>query len=136
MTFGMMAMTPRYLSALQAKGSNQALSALETAHQVPRAALLVTVALVGVLLSVSVLGRLFVLSSVAVLFQYSVSVLSLARLGFRRAHGISLRDAWPAPLALLALGLVASAVQSAELYVLAGIVALAVLLWFARKHLP
>ncbi len=135
--FGMMAMTPRYLSAIEATGGNAASAylAAETRHQVPRRALFVTLVLVVVLVSVGALSRLFVLSSVAVLFQYSVSVLSLAYLSIRRQRGLTLRGGASAPLALLALGLVARAVEREELYVMAGIFAVAVLLWFIHVRL-
>ena len=75
------------------------------------------------------------LSSVAVLFQYSVSVLSLGVLAFKRQHGLTLRAGLLAPLALVALGLVARAVERAELYVMSGIIGVAVLLWFVRARL-
>ena len=123
--FGMMAMTPRYLAALQ-------LSPSESQSQVPQRALFITLVLVVILLSWGALSRLFVLSSVAVLFQYSVSVLALGRLALKRAHGLSPRDALSAPLALVALLIVARAVERAELLVMSGIVLAAVLLWFAR----
>ena len=133
--FGMMAMTPRYLAALdfggEKTGGSPGLGA-ESLQQVPGRALLVTLVLVLLLLSWGALSRLFVLSSVAVLFQYSVSVLSLGVLALRRAHGLSPRDALAAPLALVALALVARAVERAELWVMSGIVAAALLLWFVR----
>jgi len=133
--FGMMVMTPRYLAALEAGGAEGALLALETRHHVPRRALFATLVLVVVLVSVGALGRLFVLSSVAVLFQYSVSVLALCVLGMRRRHGLRPRDALPGPFALAALGLIARAVERAELLVMSGIVGVALLLWFARARL-
>jgi len=128
--FGMMAMTPRYLAALQLSPGKVALSAPESARQVPHRALFVTLVLVVILLSWGALSRLFVLSSVAVLFQYSVSVLSLGWLSLSRKHGLSPRDALSAPLALLALGLLARAVERAELLVMSAIVLAALLLWF------
>jgi amino acid transporter len=130
--FGMLAMTPRYLAALQAGAGEVSLSGLESRQQVPRRALFVTLVVVVVLLSWGALSRLFVLSSVAVLFQYSVSVLSLVCLALKRAHGLSPRDALSAPLALVALVVVARAVERAELWVMSGIVLVAVLLWFVR----
>jgi basic amino acid/polyamine antiporter, APA family len=133
--FGMMAMTPRYLAALEAGGSQNALLALETRHHVPRRALFATLVLVVVLVSVGALSRLFVLSSVAVLFQYSVSVLALCVLALRRQHGLSPRDALSAPFALVALGIVAQAVERAELLVMSGIVLVALLLWFVRARI-
>jgi len=132
--FGMMAMTPRYLSALDADSAVSGFFAAETAQGVPRRALFVTLVLVVVLVSASLFRRLFVLSSVAVLFQYSVSVLSLAVLAFRREHGLSLREGLSAPLALLALALVARAVERAELLVMSGILGVGVLLWFLRTR--
>ncbi|HEX2670863.1 MAG TPA: APC family permease, partial [Polyangiaceae bacterium] len=101
--FGMMAMTPRYLAALDFGGGKSGESSglgAESLHQVPGRALFVTLVLVLILLSWGALSRLFVLSSVAVLFQYSVSVLSLGVLAWRRAHGLAPRDALAAPFAL------------------------------------
>lgn len=132
--FGMMVMTPRYLAALEAGGAAGALLALETRHHVPRRALFATLVLVVLLVSVGALSRLFVLSSVAVLFQYSVSVLALCVLALRRRHGLRPRDALPAPFALVALGIIARAVERAELFVMSGIVGVALLLWFARAR--
>jgi len=129
--FGMMAMTPRYLSALEGSG-RKAFFAVETRHHVPFRALFVTLVLALVLLSVGALSRLFVLSSVAVLFQYSVSVLSLVWLALRRRHGLGPRAALSAPFALVALLLIARAIERAELWVMAGIVLAAVLLGFVR----
>ena len=133
--FGMMAMTPRYLAALLASSPNTGLSELETQPGVPRRALFVTLVMVVILLSWGALSRLFVLSAVAVLFQYSVSVLSLGRLALARAHGLSLRDALPAPFALIALAVVARAVERVEMVVMSGILGLALLLWFVRVRL-
>ena len=133
--FGMTVMTPRYLAALEAGGAENALLALETRHHVPRRALFATLVLVVVLVSVGALSRLFVLSSVAVLFQYSVSVLALCVLALQRRHGLSPRDALSAPFALVALGIVAQAVERAELFVMSGIVLVALLLWFVRARL-
>jgi hypothetical protein len=62
-------------------------------------------------------------------------VLSLGYLALKRRNGLSLREGLPAPLALLALALVARAVERAELLVMAGILGVAVLLWFARVRL-
>jgi len=133
--FGMMAMTPRYLAALEFGAGKSSGLAAESFQQVPRRALFVTLVLVLILLSWGALSRLFVLSSVAVLFQYSVSVLSLGVLAIKRMHGLSPRDALPAPLALVALALVARAVERAELLVMTGIVAAALLLWFGTTRL-
>lgn len=133
--FGMMAMTPRYLAALDFGNEKAGAIGSESLQQVPGRALFVTLVLVLILLSWGALSRLFVLSSVAVLFQYSVSVLSLGVLALRRAHGLTPRDALAAPLALVALALVARAVERAELLVMSGIVAVALLLWFASARL-
>ncbi len=133
--FGMMAMTPRYLAALESRAGEFALSGQEPQLEVPGRALFVTLVLVVILLSWGALSRLFVLSSVAVLFQYSVSVLSLGWLALKRAHGLSARDALSAPLALVALLVVARAVERAELLVMSGIVLVALLLWFVRVRL-
>ena len=135
--FGMMAMTPRYLSALEARGDSavNALLAEESAHQVPRRALFVTLVLVVALVAAGELAGLFVMASVAVLFQYSVSVLSLGVLALKRQHALTLRDGLWAPLALVALVIVARAVERAELLVMTGIIGLALLLWFVRRRL-
>jgi len=133
--FGMMAMTPRYLGALAFDHKNAPNSPATPSYEVPMRALFVTLVLVVVLLSWGALSRLFVLSSVAVLFQYSVSVLALGVLALKRAHGLTPRDAWPAPLALAALIVVARAVERAELVVMSGIVLLGLLLWFVRVRL-
>ena len=133
--FGMMAMTPRYLAAVESGSAGRVPEELETSHQVPRRALFVTLVLVVILLSWGALSRLFVLSSVAVLFQYSVSVLSLFQLSRKRAHGLVPRDALAAPFALFALVVVARAVERAELFVMAGILLVALLLWFVRLRL-
>ena len=133
--FGMMAMTPRYLAALETLTGKMAIPAQQTRQQVPLRALCVTLVLVLILLSWGALSRLFVLSSVAVLFQYSVSVCSLAVLALKRAHGLSPRDAASAPLALVALAVVAHAVERAELLVMSGIVVAALLLGFLRVRI-
>lgn len=136
--FGMMAMTPRYLAAVSAlapRGAPEAPApalANEGRREVPRRAVFVTLVLVSTLLGWGELSKLFVLSSVAVLFQYSISVLALGCLAVRRRHGLLPRDALSAAVSLVALGLVASAVERAELQVLAAIVLASVLLWFAR----
>ena len=133
--FGMMAMTPRYLAALEATLRDTRVSGSESVRQVPRRALLVTLGLVMSLLSWGALSRLFVLSSVAVLFQYSISVLSLGWLSLKRAHGLSRRDALSAPLALVALAVVAHAVERAEVLLMSAILLLGLLLWFVREKL-
>ena len=130
--FGMLAMTPRYLAALESGAGEMLVPDTESRQKVPRRALFVTLVLVVILLSWGALSRLFVLSSVAVLFQYSVSVFSLGCLALKRAHGLAPRDALSAPLALVALALVARAVERAELLVMTGIVGVALLLWFVR----
>ena len=135
--FGMMAMTPRYLAALESSAARapKRLLAQETANQVPRGALFVTLVLVVVLVSVSALSRLFVLSSVAVLFQYSVSVLSLAVLAFKRQQRLTWRAGLSAPLALVALGLLARAGERAEDLVRSGIIGVALLLGWVQTRL-
>jgi len=130
--FGMMAMTPRYLAALETRRPPVGLEEGRTSQEVPGRALFVTLVLVVVLLSWGALSRLFVLSSVAVLFQYSVSVLSLGRLSLRRLHGLRPRDALSAPLSLLALVTVARAVERPELVALSAIGLVGVLLGYAR----
>lgn len=92
--FGMMAATPRYLSAL-ALGSR--LGEDDAKRRVPLRALGVTWLLVMILvLALGELGELFALSSLAVVVQFLVIALSLAALARSRQFGLRPRDAWSA----------------------------------------
>jgi basic amino acid/polyamine antiporter, APA family len=133
--FGMMAMTPRYLSPLgHAEALGRWLGDLD-AHAVPRRALGVTSALVLALIAASDLGELFVLASVAVLAQYAVSAASLVALAWRHERGLGWRHAWPAPLGLLAIWLLGRAASLRETAVMAVVLVLGVLLlWLRRRY--
>ena len=132
--FGMFAMTPRYLATL---GRPEALGSWlgrEDARHVPQRALWITVAVVLVLVLSGRLMELFALSSVAVLAQYGMSLASLVKLAVARERGLGLGHAWPAPLALGAVWLVARAAKVGELLVGAAVLgAGAVLLWVRRR---
>lgn len=129
--FGMAAMTPRYLAAL---GPELGASlAQESPRGVPLRAVAVTAALVGALLLLGDLSELFALSSVAVLAQYGVTSLALLRLARDRQRGFSPRDAWPAPLALLATAALVSGASLREAAVAAAALVLGLLArWRAR----
>jgi APA family basic amino acid/polyamine antiporter len=126
--FGMVAMTPRYLAALGPE-LGEAISR-ESPRGVPLGALAVTAVLVSALLALGSLGSLLVLSSVAVLAQYGVTALALLRLALRSQAGLRPRDAWPAPLALVATGILVSGATWREAVVAAVALALG---WALRR---
>jgi len=119
--FGMLAMTPRYLSVLGRPDALGVWLGLESERRVPLRALWVTVAAVCLLISFEALGALFILSGLAVLVQYGVSALALAKLSLARQCGLVRRDAWPAPLALVAIVLVGCAATLAELRIMVAV---------------
>lgn len=132
--FGMMAMTPRYLSALAAGGRQLPLE-LERMSEtgVPLRALFLTWLLVSLLLQGGDLAEFFALSSVTVLIQYGVTALSLFALARRGERGLRIRDAWPAlPTVLVTLALVTGA-HAREAVVAAGALALGLLLRAIRR---
>jgi amino acid transporter len=133
-TFGMFAMTPRYLAAL---GSDALLgSALSRERRgVPTLALAVTTCGVVTLLSSSSLSGLFVLSSLAVLAQFAVSAISLFVLARRRERGLGALDQWLAPFTLLAILALLQSAKWAELGILVGIVLTGFALRYARRAL-
>jgi APA family basic amino acid/polyamine antiporter len=119
--FGMIAMTPRYLSAL---GTNDALGVwlgVETERKVPLRALLVTASAVLLLISVGRFSSILVLASLSVLVQFAVCAGALATLAVRRKYGFQRRHLWPAPLALGAILLIAQAARLVELWILCGV---------------
>jgi amino acid transporter len=126
--FGMVAMTPRYLAALGPE-LGEAVSR-ESPRGVPQTALAVTLALVSALLALGSLGELLALSSVAVLAQYGVTALALLRLAARGQAGLRPRDAWPAPLALAATGVLVSGATRSEAAVAAAALAVG---WALRR---
>lgn len=97
---GMVAMTPRYLASAWHAESRFGLRALSPAG-VPLRALAITWLLVVILLLQGSLGQLLELSSLGVLTQYGTTALALLALSLRRAHGLTLSDAWVVPPALV-----------------------------------
>jgi amino acid transporter len=133
--FGMMVVTPRYLSSMAAgEGGLWGLDR-HAADGVPRRALLVTWFLVGAFVAVGELGELFALSSLAVLMQFGVTAAALLALAWRREHGLRPRDAWPAPLTLVvALTLAGFGATAREGVVAVGVVVVGLgVLWWARR---
>jgi amino acid transporter len=126
--FGMLVMTPRYLAAL---GGDEALGSGvgdEDSRGVPRRALAITCVLITLLVLIAQgsgtgtgLRHLFVLSSVLVLTQYSVSVAALAGLGWRRWAGLDRRAIWLALCALVPIIAMAQAVTIGEFAVGLGV---------------
>jgi APA family basic amino acid/polyamine antiporter len=136
--FGMMVVTPRYLSSMAAgEGGLWGLDR-HTADGVPRRALVVTWALVGAFVAVGELGELFALSSLAVLMQFGVTAGALLALAWRRERGLRPRDAWPAPLTLVvALTLAGFGATAREGVVAVGVVMVGLgALWWARRTRP
>jgi amino acid transporter len=103
--FGMVATTPRYLSAL-APGTRFA----GERRGVPLVALVTTWAFVVVLVFAGSLGELLTLSSLAVVMQYLIVALALAKFAWRRERGLTPAAAWSAvPTAIVALLLLSGA---------------------------
>jgi APA family basic amino acid/polyamine antiporter len=132
--FGMMVMTPRYLSALGAHAPRFAFLARSSARDVPHYALLLTLVAVILLSSLESLESLFVLSSSAVLVQYVAASASLIRLSLRRDRGLSAVAGVPALLTLGAAFLLALAIDLRELMLLAGLLGIGVLVLLARPR--
>jgi APA family basic amino acid/polyamine antiporter len=130
--FGMVATTPRFLSALVPRTRFGAVSP----RGVPLAALGVTWVLVSALISLGSLGQLLALSSLSVVMQYLLVALALVKFAVKRERNLTPRDAWSAfPTIVVALVLVSGA-ERGEWAVAAGSVALSCLIYFAaRKRL-
>ena len=109
--FGMVATTPRYLSALATGGRSLPFDFERIAgNGVPLRALFVTWVLVVSLLQAGSLNEFFALSSVAVLAQYGVTALSLMTLARRREQGLGPPDAWSSvPTIVVTIALVSGA---------------------------
>jgi len=133
--FGMFAMTPRYLSALGRVDALGGWVGVEDRRRVPQRALWLTAGVVLVAVSSGKLMELFALSSVAVLAQYGMTLASLTVLAFRRQRGLRPWHAWPAPLALGSVWLVARAAKSGELAIAAAVLAAGGALLWARRAL-
>lgn len=129
--FGMIVMTPRYLSALGEHGTSLGFLSRKNSRGVPLVGVVITfgaVALLGVFES---LESLFVLSSSAVLIQYVAASAALIRLSSRAELGLRRRAAVPGLLALFAIGLLARAVEPRELVVLGGLLVAGLLVLLA-----
>jgi amino acid transporter len=133
--FGMVATTPRYLSALASGGGSLPFDFEKIAgNGVPLRALFITWLLVVGLLQSGSLTEFFALSSIAVLAQYGVTALSLLALGRRHEQGLRPRDAWSAlPTIAITLALVSGA-EMREAAVAGGALVLGLLLrWYHRR---
>jgi amino acid transporter len=132
--FGMLAMTPRYLSVLGRPDAFGAWIGHEDARRrVPHRALAVTAVIVLLLVSVADLGELFELSSVMVLTQYGVTVAALAKLAYARQFGLSRRQIWPVPLASGAILLIGRAADAGHLIVAASALSVGVLVLVLQR---
>jgi len=136
-SFGMVAMTPRYLAALAAGGRALPFSFERMSDKaVPLRALFLTWLLVCALLSAGgSLSEFFALSGMTVLMQYGVTALALVFLARHRRHGFEARDAWPAVPALLVTLALVSGAEARELKVAGGAIAFGLLLrHFGRER--
>ncbi|HMJ14586.1 MAG TPA: APC family permease, partial [Polyangiaceae bacterium] len=131
---GMVAMSPRYLTALGTREGLGAWLGREDARRVPQRALWITVLVVCVLAQLGALGELLALSSVAVLAQYGVTAAALLVLAARRVGGLTRWHMLPAPLALLAIVMIAQGATTNELLVAGGVLALGLGLLFLRRR--
>lgn len=139
-TVGMHAMTPRYLAAITERGPRRGATASVAVAANGDAALatpvIVSAAAVGLMVATGPVAALAGLSSIAVLAQYGVTAVALAVLALRRAEGLSLRDAWPAPLAMLVVVALLSQATRLDLAIAAGVIAAAIAWgWIARRRI-
>ena len=130
--FGMVATTPRFLSALVPRTR----FGRDSPRGVPLAALFATWLLVAVLISAGSLGQLLALSSLSVVMQYLLVALALLKFGLRRERNLRPRDAWSAvPTIAVALVLVSGAERN-EWAVAAGSIILSCIIYFVvRKRI-
>ncbi|MEZ4226767.1 MAG: APC family permease [Polyangiaceae bacterium] len=131
--FGMFAMTPRYLAALGTDAGLGAWLGRESQRQVPTRALAITLGVVAMLVVGPRLEQLFVLSSVAVVLQYSVSAAALVRLALTRTRGLGPRHLVLAGLSLAPVVLAATAASPRELLVAFGALLLGGVVWGIRR---
>jgi amino acid transporter len=123
--FGMLNTTPRYLSALSDPGALGPWVGVFDTRFVPQRALWTTAAVVLVIVSfLGKLTELFVLSSLAVLAQYAVSLASLAVLAVREQHGLRRVHLWPVPLSVVGIVLAAQGAEAVEIVVAVVVVAM------------
>jgi amino acid transporter len=121
--FGMTNTTPRYLSALSGpRAFGPAIGKLD-ARLVPRRALVITAgAIIVLVLGSSGLTPLFVLSSLAVLAQFSAALVSLAILAHRRAASLTPRYALIVYASVPGILLALRGAKAEEVVVAAGVV--------------
>ena len=131
--FGMMAMTPRFLSALARVSHLGAGLSDESQKGTPRWALAVTVVMVSVLVMAGSLGELFTLSSIAVITQHGIGACALAVLAFRRQRGLILRHAWSVIPTLGVVAVLLTAASAREWGVAAGVAAVGIVLRALRR---
>jgi len=117
--FGMVATTPRYLSALAAGPSLPFELDRVAANGVPLRALATTWLLVVAVIQVGGRGEFFALSSIAVLAQFVVTALALAALALRRLRGLVPRQAWWS-LPSIVVGLVLTSGATSREWLVAG----------------
>jgi amino acid transporter len=129
--FGMIVMTPRYLAALGEHGQSLGFLGRVNLRGVPVVGVVITFGAVALLGSLESLESLFVLSSSAVLIQYLAASAALLRLSWRSELGLRRRAALPAVLAVFAIGMLARAIDTRELIVLAGLIGAGLLVLLA-----
>lgn len=128
--FGMVATTPRFLSALVPRTRFGA----ESPRGVPLAALFVTWLAVAAIVSLGDLGQLLALSSLSVVMQYLLVALALLKFAARGERDVRWRDGWPAiPTIVVALVLVSGASRG-EWAVAGGSVAVSLVVYFAVRR--
>lgn len=132
--FGMVVMTPRYLSALGEHAPSVAFLARTNAREVPHNALLLMLGSVIALAAIESQESLFVLSSSAVLVQYVAASASLLRLSLARQHGLTPLAVVPAVLTLGATVLLSLSIEQRELWTLGGLLAAGVLALFVSAR--
>jgi amino acid transporter len=139
-TVGMHAMTPRYLAAITERGPRLGTPADASASSAARGdaamvrPIVVSAAAVGLMVAIGPVAALAGLSSIAVLAQYGVTAAALAVLALRRAEGLGVRDAWPAPLAMLVVVALLSHATRGDLAIAAGVIAAAIAWGWIARH--
>ncbi len=131
--FGMFAMTPRYLAALGKPHALGTWLGRESERRVPTTALGITMIVVMILVFGPKLEQLFVLSSVSVVLQYTVSTIALMWLALKRVRGLSLKHLWFGPFAILPVGLAATAASGRELLVTGAALVLGASIYWIRR---
>jgi APA family basic amino acid/polyamine antiporter len=137
--FGQVVTTPHYLAALGTPDGLGSWLGKLRGNGAPLHALMVSALFVTVLVSVGELSSLFVLSSIAVLSQYSVGALSLIRLSLRgslsgASGGQKGHIAW-AVISLLTSLVLASYATFYEVFTTVSVVALGVAVLVGRRML-